>query len=254
VSERVTLTLRSPLEESIDLESIVPDRFAASSEIEIARLPVWVGRSQRAIGDYFDVRGDRSAVVRMAGDVTRAHGIGVGMKAGTIEVRGSVGNDTGVGMAGGAIHVRGDAGHRIGAGLPGASRGMTGGEIVVDGSVGDDAGTRMRRGLLFVGGDTGNAPARDIIAGTVLVMGRVGGEPALGSKRGTLVAGGEIDVPVTYRHACQYRPPHVRLALTYLMRRFGTSVDARFVTGTYDRYCGDAGTVSRGEILRWSHE
>jgi len=88
----------------------------------------------------------------------------------------------------------------------------------------------------------------------VLVMGRVGGEPALGSKRGTLVAAGEIDVPVTYRHACRYRPPHVRLALTYLMRRFGTSVDARFVTGTYDRYCGDAGTVSRGEILRWSHE
>jgi len=254
VSERVTLTLRSPLEESIDLESVVPDRFAASSEIEIARLPVWVGRSQRAIGDYFDVRGDRSAVVRMVGDVTRAYGIGVGMKAGTIEVLGSVGNDTGVGMAGGTIHVRGDAGHRIGAGLPGASRGMTGGEIVVDGSVGDDAGTRMRRGLLFVGGNTANAPARDIIAGTVLVMGRVGGEPALGSKRGTLVAGGEIDVPVTYRHACQYRPPHVRLALTYLMRRFGTSIDARFVTGTYDRYCGDAGTVCRGEILKWSHE
>ena len=254
MSDHVTLTLRSPLEESVGLESVVPDRFATSSEIEIAQFPVWAGRSQRAIGDYFDVRGDRSAVVRIAGDVRRAYGIGAGMAAGFIDILGSVGNDTGVGMSGGAIRVRGDAGHRIGAGLPGASRGMTGGEIVVEGSVGDDAGTRMRRGLLFVGGSTGNAPARDIIAGTVLVLGRVGSEPALGSKRGTLVAGGEIDVPVTYRHACRYRPPHVRLALTYLMRRFGTSVDARFVTGTYDRYCGDAGTVSRGEILRWSHE
>ena len=254
MSDHVTLTLRAPLEESVSLESIVPERFATSSQVEIARLPVWAGRSARTIGDYFDVRGDRSAIVRIVGDLTHAHRMGTGMITGTIDVDGSIGNDTGVAMAGGAIHVRGDAGHRIGAGRPGASRGMTGGEIVVDGSVGDDAGARMRRGLLFAGGNTGTAPARDIIAGTVLVMGRVGGEPALGSKRGTLVVGGEVDVPVTYRHACRYRPPHVRLALTYLARRFRASIDARFVTGTYDRYCGDAGTVSRGEILRWSHE
>ena len=65
MSEHVTLTLRSPLEESVSLESVVPDRFATSSEIEIARLPVWAGRSQRAIGDYFDVGGERSAIVRI---------------------------------------------------------------------------------------------------------------------------------------------------------------------------------------------
>jgi hypothetical protein len=29
---------------------------------------------------------------------------------------------------------------------------------------------------------------------------------------------------------------------------------AGLVNGTYDRYCGDAGTVSKGEILRWIHE
>ena len=107
----------------------------------------------------------------------------------------------------------------------------------------------MRRGLVFVGGNSGAYTARSIIAGTVFVLGRVGREPATGSKRGTLVVGGSIDVPVTYRHACRYEPPHVRLALVHLSRTFGVSVEQQVIVGTYDRFCGDAGTVSKGEIL-----
>lgn len=254
MSEHVTLSLRTPLGGRIDLDLVAPDRFAQSSEAEIARLPVWAGREQRTIGDYFDVRGERSASVRVIGDVRLARGIGAGMTAGAIEILGDAGNDIGAGMSGGSIHVRGNAGDRVGAGTPGASRGMTGGEIVVDGSVGNDAGARMRRGLLFVGGDAGATAARSIIAGTVFVRGRVGVEPALGSKRGTLVISGNVDIPVTYRYACRYQPPHVRLALMYLRRRFGVAVDDRVIDGVFDRYCGDAGTVSRGEILRWVHE
>ena len=254
MSDHVTLSLRAPLGGRIDLESVAPDRFAHSSEAEIARLPMWAGREQRTIGDYFGVRGERSASVRIIGDVRLARGIGAGMAAGTIEVLGDAGNDIGVGMSGGSIHVRGNAGDRVGAGTPGASRGMTGGEIVIDGSVGNDAGARMRRGLLFVGGDAGETTARALIAGTVFVRGRVGAEPAPGSKRGTLVVSGDVDIPVTYRYACRYHPPHVRLALTYLRRRYGVPVDDRVIDGVFDRYCGDAGTVSRGEILRWVHE
>lgn len=275
MSAHVTLTLRAPLEESLDLESILPDRFATLSETGIAALPVWAGRRQRSIGDYFTVRGERSASVRVVGDVRRGRGVGTGMTApnasltidgnagahtgagmrgGTIEVLGDAASDAGVDMAGGSIHVRGNAGDRVGAAFAGASRGVTGGEIVVQGSVGDDTGARMRRGLLFVGGDAGSATARDIIAGTVMVIGRVGAEPALGSKRGTLVVGGVVDVPSTYRYACRYHPPHVRLALTHLIRRYQVAIDARLLDGPYDRYCGDAGTVSKGEILQWIRE
>ena len=275
MSDQVTLALRSPLEESIDLDVVVPDRLATLGAADIAVLPVWAGRQQRTLGDYFDVRGGHSATVRIEGDVRHARGIGAGMAAsgasltidghvgshigagmsgGSIEVLGDAGNDTGAGMTGGSIHVRGNTGDRVGAASPGASRGVTGGEIVVRGSAGADAGARMRRGLLFIGGDTGQTVARDIIAGTVMVMGRTGVEPASRSKRGTLVVAGEIDVPVTYRYACRYQPPHVRLALTYLVRRYQLDVDARFVGGTYDRYCGDAGTVSKGEILKWIRE
>jgi formylmethanofuran dehydrogenase subunit C len=273
VSESTTLTLRAPLEESIDAASIAPDRFASLSEREISSLPVWSGRRQRALGDYFVVAGGRSARVRVVGDVRHVGNIGaamaggdlvvdgdaganvgLAMTGGDIHVLGSAGHDAGVGMSGGSLRIRGNVGDRVGAALPGAALGMTGGEIVVEGSAGSDAGARMRRGLLFVGGDVGDRVARAIVAGTVIVTGTVGAEPALGSKRGTLVAGGGITVPATYRYACDYQPPHVRLALTYLGRRYGLSIHPRLIDGRYSRYCGDAGTVAKGEILEWLPE
>ncbi|HUQ79917.1 MAG TPA: formylmethanofuran dehydrogenase subunit C [Gemmatimonadaceae bacterium] len=249
MSDHVTLTLRAVLGEPLDLEGILPERLAMLGERDITALPVWSGRVTRALGDYFDVRGERSASLRIEGDVRRCRNIGAAMTGGAVEISGDAGDDLGVSMSGGSIRVRGNAGDRVGSGAPGASRGMTGGEIVVDGAVGSDAGARMRRGLLFVGGDTGSSAARAIIAGTVIVMGRVGAEPATASKRGTLVAGGEVEVPLTYRYACRYQPPHVRLALTYLARRHGAAVDAHAIDAHYDRYCGDAGTVAKGEIL-----
>jgi formylmethanofuran dehydrogenase subunit C len=268
MSDHVTLTLRAPLTESIEADSIVPSTLESRTEAEIASLPIWSGRWLRSIGDYFAVKGGRSSSVRVVGDVRRAHGIGEGMTTGDlvidgdagsrlgagmiggrVDVFGSAGHDVGIGMAGGSIRIRRDAGDRVGAATPGASRGVTGGEIVVEGSVGDDAGARMRRGLLFVGGTSGNRTARSMIAGTVIVMGRVGAEPAFASKRGSLVVAGGVDVPVTYRYACDFEPPHVRLVLTYLARRYRLAIPRSVVEGRYRRYCGDASTVGRGEIL-----
>jgi formylmethanofuran dehydrogenase subunit C len=273
MSDRVTLTLRTPLEESIEADSIVPSAFASLGEAEIGALPVWAGRTRRVLADYFEITGGRATTVRIIGDVRRAHGIATGMAGGTlvldgdagsrlavgmsggaVDAIGSVGDDAGVAMSGGSLRIRRDAGDRVGAALPGASRGMTGGEIVIGGSVGAHAGARMRRGLLFVGGDAGSLAARAIIAGTVIVIGRVGSEPAFASKRGSLVVAGGVDVPVTYQHACDYEPPHVRLALTYLARRYDLSLGRGLVDGRYRRYCGDASTVGKGEILEWIRE
>jgi len=270
VPDATTLMLRSPLTQLIESDGLTADRLAGLSALEIGRLPVWSGRQRLPLGDVFDVRGGRSAHVRIAGDVGHVAGIGAGMTSGElviegdagasvgagmsggrIEVLGSVGDDAGQAMTGGSLVVRGSAGNRIGAGAPGASRGMTGGEIVVAGSVGAEAGARMRRGLLFVNRDAGDHVARTIIAGTVIVLGRTGREPALGSKRGTLVAVGGVDVPVTYRYACTYEPPHVRVAFVHIRRRYGMTIGPEVVAGRYRRYCGDAGTVGKGEILEW---
>ena len=249
MSDHVTLSLRATLTESIQIDCVMPHAFAAMSEPEIATSPVRAGRTRRSLVDYFDIHGARSPSVRIVGDVRLANGIGAGMLGGTVMIDGNVGSGVGARMASGTIDVRGNAGDRVGAGEPGASRGVTGGEIVVDGTVGTDTGARMRRGLIFVGGNAGAHVARSIIAGSVIVLGQVGVEPAFGSKRGTLIVAGGVNVPVTYRHACDYEPPHVRLALTYLARRHALTIDRSVIDGRYRRYCGDAGTVGRGEIL-----
>ena len=145
MSEHVTLTLRGTLDEPLELDALDPSKAATMSESEIAKLPVWSGREIRPLGDLFAVRGERSASLRIEGDVRRCRAIGAGMTAGSIEILGDAGNDLGAGMSGGWIRVRGSAGDRVGAGEPGASRGMTGGEIIIDGSVGADVGARMRR-------------------------------------------------------------------------------------------------------------
>jgi hypothetical protein len=88
-----------------------------------------------------------------------------------------------------------------------------------------------------------------MIAGTVLVFGPVGDHPAEGNKRGSLIALGPIHVPASYRYACTYEPPFVRLLATYLTRRYGLAMDDRVRDGFYKRYCGDAYGPGKGEIL-----
>jgi formylmethanofuran dehydrogenase subunit C len=262
--------LRSRLTDGLELEGVAADRFAQLSEREIAVLPVWLGSHTAVIGDFFTVRGERSMHVRIEGLLSRVHGLGAGMAGGELVIDGDAGDRVGAGMTGGSIKVRGDVAHdaglamvggvlrisgstgdRLGAQTPGASRGMTGGEIVVDGSTGTDAAARARRGLVVVAGDTGEFAARAMIAGTLVVLGRTGPRPGRGSKRGTIIAVGGIDIPVTYWPACTFRPPHVRLTLTYLNRRYGLAIPGPVAGGAYRRYCGDAGDPGRGEILEW---
>ena len=254
MSDLVTLSLRAPLDTAVEVEGISGDRFAALSEREIAALPAWIGSRAATIGDLFDVRGERSASIRIEGDVSRVPRLAAGMTGGRVHVIGDVGDEAGLAMAGGLLLVDGNAGDRLGAASAGASKGMTGGEIIVRGSAGVEAGARARRGLVVVAGDVGEDAARAMVAGTLVVCGRTGARPGRGSKRGSIVALGSIAVPETYWLACTYQPPHVRVLLTYLRRRHGMSIDNRMVGGFYRRHCGDAGDPGRGEILEWVSE
>jgi formylmethanofuran dehydrogenase subunit C len=271
VSDVVTLSLRAALVEPLEVDGVTADRVAGLSQHEIAALPVWLGAREARLGDFFDVRGERSDRVRVVGTLTQVYGLAArmaggelvvegdagqrvaeGMTGGLVDVRGSVGDDAGVAMAGGLLRVSGSAGDRLGASAPGTSTGMTGGEIIVVGSAGADAAARVRRGLIVVGGNTGADAARAMIAGTLVVFGRTGARPGRASKRGSIVALGGIDVPVTYWCACTYEPPHVRLLLTYLRRHHGMPVEDRMIGGRYRRHCGDAGNPGRGEILEFA--
>lgn len=266
----VLLRARDHIAGELALDEVAPDRFVAMSEREIAHLPAWQGRRMLRLGDVFDVHGGREARVEVQGMLARADGIGAGMsggemvvvghggrrlgagmRGGMVVVDGDAGDDLGAAMQGGTVRVSGDAGDRVGGALPGASRGMTGGEIVVRGSVGAEAGARVRRGLVVVAGRAGERAADGMIAGTLIVLGAVGAGAAIGMKRGTLVAMGEVAVPLTYRHACTYRPPFLALVLTYVDRRFGLALGAERVHGSYRRWSGDHAELGRGEILQW---
>ena len=252
MSDAVVLTLRAPLDGRLDLSGVTPDRCAGLSTSELAALPVWLGGTRESLGDVFDVRGERAARVEIEGDLSTACGVGARMAGGVLHVHGSVGDDAGQAMSGGVLRVDGHAGDRLGGGAPGAAKGMTGGEIVVFGSVGESAGALMRRGLVAVAGGVGAYAGRGMIAGTLLALGPVGEQPGAGNKRGSIVAAGGVAVPASYRFACSYEPPHVRLLLTSLRRRFGFPCDPGLLNGRFDRYCGDAGEPGKGEMLVWT--
>jgi formylmethanofuran dehydrogenase subunit C len=245
----ITLTLRAPLEGLLEFDGIRPDTLANLSDAEIAALPLWLGGAELELGELFTVRGEHATHLRIEGDLSQINGVGAGMTSGRIDVIGNVGDAAGMAMSGGVLHVTGNAGDRLCAASPGAAKGMTGGEAIVLGSAGSEAGARARRGLIVIGGDAGPQAARDIIAGTVVVFGRSGAEAGRRSKRGSVVAVGGIDVPPTYRYACTYQPPYVRLLMTYLRRSYSLSIAEDVIAGMYRRYCGDAGDPGKGEIL-----
>jgi formylmethanofuran dehydrogenase subunit C len=270
MSTRITLVARADASGALDVDGVTGDRLAQLSESEIGQLPVWHAGRRAQLGEFFDVRGGHAADVVVQGSVAHVHGIAAGMhggdvliegdaghgiasamSGGRVEVRGAVGDDAGAGMSGGALLVGGDAGDRLGAARPGAQKGMTGGEIVVRGSAGVDVGAACRRGLIVVIGDVGADAARSIIAGSLLVAGRCGDGAGRFNKRGSVIAIGGLELPSTYRYACTFRPPHLRVTLTYLTRRYGLSFDTAVVQGRYRRFCGDLMAPGKGEILVW---
>jgi formylmethanofuran dehydrogenase subunit C len=252
VSDAVVLSLRARLDARLDMSAVTPDRCAELSTREIASLPIWMGATRTSVGDVFDVRGERALRVEIEGDLGRASGVGARMAGGLLHVHGDVGDDAGQAMSGGVLRVDGQAGERLGGAAPGAAKGMTGGEIIVFGSIGGSAGALMRRGLVAVAGGVGAQPGRAMIAGTLLALGPVGELPGVGNKRGSIIAAGGVAVPASYRFACAYEPPHVRLLLTSLRRRFGFPCDPGLLAGRFNRYCGDAGDPGKGEILVWT--
>ena len=267
MSDWITLAARA-VEAPIDLDGLDPARLAELSETDIAALPVLAGRQRARLGDFFTVSGERSTRVRIEGSTRLIDGVGAGMtggeldvigdagamagagmRGGTLLVHGSAGDAAGLAMSGGVLRIDRDAGNRLGAAVPGAAKGMTGGEIVVGGAAGDEAGARMRRGLVVVAGSVARDAGRAMIAGSLVVLGSCGDGPGRASKRGSIVVCGAVTVPPTYRYTCTYHPPHVRLTLRYLVRRYNLAVENSVIDSPFKRYCGDGDDPGKGEIL-----
>lgn len=253
MSDGLFARLRSALEPGTDFSDVLAGAWTALGSAELARRRVTVGAGRpAALGDFFDVTGAGAGRVRFTGDLSGANRLGAGLSEGTVVVDGDVGDDVGLGMSGGSIDVTGRAGDRAGGAAPEARRGMSGGELVVRGPVGAEAGARMRRGFLIVGGNAGARAGVGMIAGTIVALGDAGPSAGLWSKRGSIVALGPVSIPSTYRYACTYHPPHLRLMLGRARRRYQLPLLDHHLSGPYRRYSGDLADLGKGEILVWT--
>jgi formylmethanofuran dehydrogenase subunit C len=146
-SDVITVTLRAPLIEPLRVEGLTADRVAGLSECEIAALPAWLGARKARLGDFFDVKGERSDRVRVVGALSNVHGVAAG-------------------MAGGELVIDGDGGRDV-------ARRMTGGLVVVGGDVGADAARAMIAGTLVVFGRTGAGAGRASKRGSIVALGGI---------------------------------------------------------------------------------
>lgn len=253
----------------LEAEVLSPDAMSGLSHEKICALPVFLGKRQRRLEEFFSVEGSASDELEIHGDASKVKWIGRGMTHGSIRISGNAGMHLGAYMKGGSIEVSGDAsdwvgaemsagfirikgnaGGQIGAAYRGSSSGMMGGTILIGGGAGLEVGMRMRRGIIAVGG-----PVRDFaglqMKGGTIILGS-GAEIRTGAwmLRGTIVSLKPISLLPTFSYACQHNPTFLRIYAKHL-RELGVNVPCEEREGVYLRYSGDSSVPGKGEIFVW---
>ena len=265
----ITLTLKDQPNVPLEAEVISPDIIAALDLEGIGALPVFLGKRQRRLDDFFTVEGAPGDEIAIRGDLRKVKWIGRGMtrgriaiegdvgmhlgaymKGGWIEVSGSASDWVGGEMAGGTIRIAGNAGGQVGAAYRGSVSGMRDGLIAVGGSAGLEVGMRMKRGTIVIAGPVRDFAGLQMNGGTI-VLGS-GAELRTGAwmMRGTIVSLARIPILPTFAYASTYTPTFLRLLSRHLAAvGFTLPCDER--EGAYQRYNGDGSVPGRGELLIW---
>jgi formylmethanofuran dehydrogenase subunit C len=263
----ITLTLKKQPHVPLEAEALSPDVLGGLTHDEVRARPVFLGKRQYRLDEFFEVEGAGGDELEIRGDVGQVKWIGRGMTrgrisihgnagmhlgaflhGGTIEVHGHASDWVGAEMTGGLIRVRGNAGGQAGAAYRGSPKGMRGGAIIVDGSAGTEIGMRMRRGLLVVRGAVRDFAGLQMKGGTIFLLG--GAELRTGAwmVRGTIVSLTRIALLPTFCYACTYQPSFLRLYTSYL-RELGVALPTGAADGAFQRYTGDTAVPGKGEIL-----
>jgi formylmethanofuran dehydrogenase subunit C len=260
----ITLTLREQPTVPLEAECISPDVMAGLRHDALRALPVFLGKRQRRLEEFFEIDGAASDELSIRGDLGKVKWIGRGMtrgrvtivgdvgmhlgasmKGGTIEVTGNVSDWLGAEMTGGLIRIRGNAGGQVGAAYRGGARGMNQGTILIEGSAGIEVGMRMRRGVIAVAGPVRDFAGLQMKGGTIFLLG--GAEIRTGAwmARGTIVSLKPIPLLPTFTYACTYEPTFLQLYVRHLAT-LGLEIPP---DGAYHRYTGDTSGLGKGEIL-----
>ena len=261
------LTLHTAPEVPLEAEVISPATLLGKSDREINKLTLLYGNRTVELGEFFTVDGEGNGILELEGDLSRVKLIGSDMSDGRLIIDGDVGTHLGacmgggeivvngnagdwVGreMSGGRISIKGDAGHMVGSAVRGSAVGILGGEIIIHGNCRNEAGSGMRRGLIVIGGDSGDFTGVNMLAGTIFVLGHLGIRTGAGMRRGSIVAMNDAEMLPTFSYACTYHPGFLRFYFNHL-RQLGLPVSDDQLQGQYQRWCGDAIELNKGEIL-----
>ena len=267
----ITLTLKEPVEGvPLEAEAICPDVMAGLEKSAVSALPVFLGKKECRVDDFFTVDGEGGDEIELRGDLKKVRWLGRGMtrgritvvgnagmhlgaymKGGTIEVSGSASDWVGGEMSGGLIRIAGNAGGQIGAAYRGSLRGMTDGTIVIGGSAGLEIGMRMKRGLIVIGGPVRDFAGLEMKGGTIVLQG--GAELRTGAwmGRGTIISLKPIPLLPSFLYSSAYMPTFMGVFVKHLAA-LGIRIPHDPHAGTYQRFVGDTSVVGKGEILVWS--
>jgi len=265
------LVLRLKEQPSVPLEAEVlsPDVLSGLDRDRVRALPIYLGKRQLRLEDFFEIDGDASDEIEVHGDLSKVKWIGRGMtkghirvignmgmhlgaymKGGSIEVSGNASDWVGGEMTGGTIHIRGNAGGQTGSAYRGSTSGMSGGSILIEGSAGIELGMRMKRGLIAVRGPVRDFAGLQMKGGSIFLMS--GAELRTGAwmMRGTIVSMQPLRLLPTFAPACTYNPTILNVYANHL-RKCGFTLPHNVSEGCYQRYIGDAAIPGKGEILVW---
>jgi formylmethanofuran dehydrogenase subunit C len=265
----ITLTLKEQPSVPLEAENISPDIAVGLSHDDLCALPVYLGKRQRRLDDFFQVEGAASDTIAIRGDAAKVKWIGRGMTRGRIDIAGNAGMHLGAHMKGGEIHVSGNAsdwvgaemtsgliriagnaGGQIGAAYRGSLAGMKGGAITVGGTAGLEVGMRMKKGTIVVGGLVRDFAGLQMKGGTIVLLS--GAEIRTGAwmNRGTILSLVPLRLLPTFAYGCDYHPGFLSLFARYLAG-LGIAIPTDPGQGAYRLYSGDTSTPGKGEILIW---
>ncbi len=266
----LTLKLHTAPEVPLEADCISPDRFNSLNSSDIANLTVFHGNRQQQLGDFFNCTGEFDGEIQIEGDLGNVKHVGAAMSQGRIVIAGDIGVHTGATMRGGEIMiegnagdwlgpemlggritVKGNAGHMVGSGYRGSTVGMQGGEILVHGDVKNETGHCLRRGLIAIGGNAGDFTGVNMLAGTIIVLGEMGIRAGAGMKRGSIICQRKTDLIPTFSYSCHFQPVIAGHYFRYLNNQ-GFDIDDALLNGEFERWCGDAVELNRGEVLFYS--
>ena len=262
----LTFTLKTTLQQRVDLSPLTPDNLAGKSLADIGAILLDSGREKLRADSLFDISGNDAADIVFNNANGKLDFIGSQMKSGRITVNGGAGSYLGLqmrnghivlngnadaflasGLAGGLIEVKGNVGDFLAAALPGDRKGMKGGIVLISGNVGERAGDQMRRGIILIEGNAGSYLASRMLAGTIGVLGSVGEYVGYGMRRGTLLLKQEPKLHATLQDCGTHTLPF--LSLMFKSFRNLPSKFAAISQNRVQRYAGDIANDGKGEIL-----